>query len=98
MEYFYTAIAVEKYDCSSQDMEFLGLYDGFPMAVEQVREHNKKNYVRGLREFDYYIFFSRCNEKNTMKTEDCIYSLTSRMYEEYEEFVKEEYKHLLSYT
>ena len=90
---YFIAIAKEKYDSCYQEMCYLGMYDCFSLALEQVINNNKKTYVRGIREFDYYIFISNINDNFIMNEEDCIYSLTSAMYKENTEYIKEEYKH-----
>ncbi len=92
---YFTAIAKEKYDYWPQDIDYLGIYDCFSLALEEVINHNKKTYVYGLREFNYYIFLSNINEKVIMDVKDCIYSLTSGMKQDNEEYIKEEYKHYL---
>lgn len=76
-------------------MHYLGIYDCFSVALEEVTNHNKKNYAYGLREFDYYIFVSNINEKVTMEEKNCIYSFTSGMREENIEYITEEYTHYL---
>ena len=97
-KYFIT-IAKEKYDCSYQEMQYLGIYDCFSLALEHIKTHNKSNYIMGIREFDYYIFASNVNYKIIMKEEECIYSLTGKMYDDkYEEYIAEEYKHYLDKT
>jgi hypothetical protein len=93
---YYIAIAKEKYDCAYQEMCYLGIYNCFSVALEQVKNNNKKTYVCGVREFDYYIFLSNVNDTTVTKEEDCIYSLTSAMYKQNEEYVKEEYKQYIS--
>ena len=92
---YFIAIAKEKYDCWYQDMHYIGIYETFPFALEQVRIHNKEHYFYGCREFDYYIFTSNINEKIIMEEKDSIYSLTSKMCEEHIEYVTEEYAHFL---
>jgi len=89
---FFIAIAIEKYDCSPQDMNYLGIYDCFSLALEQINTHNKEKYFYGCREFNYYIFISNINEKIIMEEEDCIYSLTSKMLKKHIEYIKDEYK------
>jgi hypothetical protein len=86
---YFIAIAKEKYDCAYQEICFLGMYDCFSLALEQVKNHNKKIYVYGVREFNYYIFLSKINEKITMDEENCVYSLTGAMYKENIEYIKE---------
>lgn len=94
---YFIAIAKEKYDCWPQDMEYLGIYDCFSLALEQIVNHNKKYYFFGCREFNYFIFVSKINEKVKMEEKDCIYSLTSDMQEkEHVEYIAEEYKHYLN--
>lgn len=96
---YFIAIAKEKYDCWYQEMIYLGIYDCFSLALEHVINHSKTTYVYGVREFEYYIFISNINDKITMMEEDCIYSLTSKMYKKNVEYINEEYKHFLrSYT
>ena len=92
---YFIAIVKEKYDCWPQDIGFIGMYDCFYLALEQVKNHNKTNYNPGLREFNYFIFISDINDKVVMEEKDCIYSLTSGMREEYEEYVKEDYNQYL---
>jgi hypothetical protein len=92
---YFIVIAKEKYDCWYQEMDYLGMYDCFSLALEEVINNNKKTYVYGLREFDYYIFISNINEKVIMAEKDCIYSFTSGMRQENIEYVKEEYQHYL---
>ena len=88
---YFVAIAKEKYDCWYQDMCYLGMFDNFSVALEEVKNHNTKTYVYGCREFDYFIFTTNVNEKIIMKEEDCIYSLTSGMRQENKEFIHDEY-------
>ena len=91
---YFIAIAKEKYDSAYQEMCYLGIYDCFSVALDQVKNHNKKTYVCGVREFDHYIFLSNLNEKSIMSEDDCVYSRTSAMYKQnVTEYVKEEYKH-----
>lgn len=89
---YFIAISKEKYDCWYQEMNYLGTYDCFSLALEEVKSHNKKTYVYGVREFNYYIFVSNINDKVMMEEKDCIYSLTSGMREENDEYIQEEYK------
>lgn len=95
---YFIVVAKERYDCNYQDMEYLGIFDCFSLAKEHITSHDKQFYVYGLREFDYFIFTSNINEKIIMKEEDCIYSLTARMYHKEDdiEYVKEEYKQYLN--
>ena len=88
---YFIAIAKEKYDSAYQDICYLGIYNNFYLALEQTKNHNKKTYVYGVREFNYYIFLSNINDKSIMDEEDCIYSLTGAMYKENIEYIKEEY-------
>ena len=88
---YFIAIAKEKYDSAYQEICYLGIYNNFDLSLEQVKNHNKKTYVYGLREFNYYIFLSNINDNSIMSEEDCIYSLTGTMYKENIEYVKEEY-------
>jgi hypothetical protein len=92
---YFIAIAKEKYDCAYQEMCYLGIYNCLSLALEQVKNHNEKTYVYGVREFDYYIFLSNLNDTTIMNEEDCIYSLTSAMYKQNEEYIKEEYQQYL---
>lgn len=94
---YFIAIAKEKHDCSYQEMIYLGMYDCFSVALEHSINHNKETYVCGIREFEYYIYVSNINDKVIMKEADCIYSLTSSMYEDNIEYIKEEYKHYLDH-
>ena len=94
---YYIAIAKEKYDSAYQEICYLGIYNNFYLALEQVKNHNKNTYVYGLREFNYYIFLSNINDKYIMDEEDCIYSLTGAMYKENIEYIKEEYNESLKY-
>ena len=86
---YFIAIAKEKYDSAYQDICYLGIYNNFYLALEQTKNHNKKTYVYGVREFNYYIFLSNINDKSIMDEEDCIYSVTGAMYKENIEYIKE---------
>jgi hypothetical protein len=90
---YFIAIAKEKYDSCYQEIDYLGMYNCFSLALEEVVNHNKKTYVYGLREFNYFIFTSNINDKIIMEEKDCIYSLSSRMYKENIEYINDEYKH-----
>lgn len=91
---YFIVIAKEKDDGFDQEIEYLGIYDCFSFALEQITNHNKQFYFYGCREFNYYIFLSNINEKILMKEEDCIYSLTSKMCKDYKEYIKDEYKQI----
>lgn len=86
---YFIAVAKEKYDSAYQEICYLGIYNNFYLALEQTKNHNKKTYVYGVREFNYYIFLSNINDKSIMDEEDCIYSVTGAMYKENIEYIKE---------
>jgi hypothetical protein len=92
---YYIAIAKEKYDSAYQEVCYLGMYDCFSVAVEQVKNHDKRTYVYGVREFNYYIFLSQVNNTAVLNEDECIYSLTSAMYKQNTEYVNNEFKQYL---